>query len=494
MDFLSEILAVKRRRVATAKARLPLDKLRTFAHQIRAGAQRYAFRDALSSDSRINLIAEFKRRSPSKGRINSQADPAAMAQIYESAGAAAISVLTEHDYFDGSLEDLRRVRETTRLPILRKDFIFDDYQIYESAYAGADALLLIVAALDDPTLASLRTVAEDELGMDALIEVHTKNELDRAIACGARLIGVNNRDLRTFEVSVATSYMLARAAPKDAILVSESGLTLEEVRRLREDGYRGFLVGEALMRAADPAEAIRGFIGESEPLSPRSVFVKICGITNVEDARAAITAGANMLGFNFYAHSPRYIEPDAARQIIDTVRAEAGTGDNAVTMIGVFVNESVKNVRRIADEAGLDGLQLHGDETIEFCDQLKRLLPRQFVIKVVPTTRSVDVESLGRYPTDAFMLDAHDSKLRGGTGRIADWTIASKTAKVLPRLFLAGGLSPENVADAIAAVRPYAVDACSSLEMAPGRKDHARLREFVTAVRESKLHVETTAK
>src|SRR5687767_7066622 len=199
MDFLSEIISVKRQRVEAAKARIPLERLRELARP-----SQHRLIASLHDRSRPNIIAEFKRRSPSKGQIKSAADPTAIAQIYESAGAAAISVLTEEDYFDGSLDDLRRVREASRLPVLRKDFIFDEYQIYESADAGADALLLIVAALDDQTLSRLRGIAEDELGLDALVEVHTRDEFNRAVACGARLIGVNNRDLHTFEVSVAT--------------------------------------------------------------------------------------------------------------------------------------------------------------------------------------------------------------------------------------------------------------------------------------------------
>src|SRR4029077_20588475 len=175
--------------------------------------------DALRLNRGINLIDEFKRRSPSKGKIKNEADPAAMARFYESAGAAALSVLTEEDYFDGSLEDLRLVREVTSLPVLRKDFIFDDYQVYESAWAGANALLLIVAALDDETLTRLRAITEEELGLTALVEVHTGSELDRALKCGARVIGVNNRDLRTFNVSIDTSLQLAKIAPRDAILI-----------------------------------------------------------------------------------------------------------------------------------------------------------------------------------------------------------------------------------------------------------------------------------
>lgn len=488
MDFLSEIISVKRQRVDAAKALMPIDRLRELA-QLQAGSRRLT--GALRDRTRPNIIAEFKRRSPSKGPIKSAADPATTARIYESAGAAAISVLTEQDYFDGSLDDLRSVRGASLLPVLRKDFIFDEYQVYESVAAGADALLLIAAALDDQTLRRLREVAEDELGMDALVEVHTREELDRAVACGARLIGVNNRDLRTLEVSIATSHLMARAAPENTILVSESGLTPADIRELRNLGYSGFLVGEVLMRAPDPAKAIRDFISASEPLS-RSVLVKICGITNVEDARAAIEAGADMLGFNFYRPSPRFIEPKTAREIIDAVRRGARASERSVLMIGVFVNESVENVRRIASEAGLDGVQLHGDETVEFCDQLKQLSPRQFLIKALQTPASIDLNALSLCPTDAIMLDAKDANLRGGTGKIADWAIAGEAAKLLPRVFLAGGLSPENVAKAISAVHPYAVDACSALELAPGKKDRARMKEFVAAVQASKLQGSTS--
>lgn len=187
-----------------------------------------------------------------------------MAHSYESAGAAAISVLTEEDHFAGSLDDLRAVREVVSIPILRKDFIVEDYQVYESAAARADALLLIVAALADEALARLRRLTEDELGMDALVEVHTKSELDRAIASGAKLIGVNNRDLRTFNVSTETSVELARHATADTVLVSESGLNPHEVRKLRAIGYKGFLVGEALMRAEDPERQLRAFRGENQ--------------------------------------------------------------------------------------------------------------------------------------------------------------------------------------------------------------------------------------
>ena len=493
MDFLSEIIAMKRKRVAEAKERWPLqpDLIRTCLKPKRADGFPHSFKKALGRDQ-INLIAEFKRRSPSKGKIRPNASPVAIARTYELAGAAAISVLTEEDYFGGSIGHLKRIREISRLPILRKDFIIDEYQVYQSVLEGADALLLIVAALDDETLTRLRMMAEDEFGLDALIEVHTKDELDRAVACGAHIIGVNNRDLRTFEVSVETSYRLAQVAPSDAILVSESGLTPPEVRKLRDAGYQGFLVGEALMRAPDPAQAVREFIGEPEAVS-QSVLVKICGITNLEDARAAVAAGADMLGFNFYRRSPRFIKPDAAQQIITSLRSETVSKPQSVKMVGVFVNQTLFDVGLTAEEIGLDGIQLHGDEKANYCRFFKRFDPCPLVIKVIPPDAQRDWGALSRYPVDAFMVDASDPTLRGGTGRTADWMFAREAGRQLPRLFLAGGLSPENVAEAIAAVRPYAVDACSSLELSPGKKDYARMKEFVAAVRAVKLPDEVSA-
>jgi indole-3-glycerol phosphate synthase len=262
MDILSEIIASKRSRLETSKRALPVEELRATARSARANASAHALRNALSGNA-INIIAEFKRRSPSKGTIRENADAATLARSYESAGAAAISVLTEENYFAGALDDLLAVRAQVSVPILRKDFVFDEWQVYESAAAGADALLLIVAALDDDTLARLLRLTEEDLDMDALVEVHTREEMDRAVAHGAKLIGVNNRDLRTFDVSTETSLQLARFAPAAAILVSESGLTPDEVPKLRAAGYSGFLIGEILMRSADPAQQLRAFKGEN---------------------------------------------------------------------------------------------------------------------------------------------------------------------------------------------------------------------------------------
>jgi indole-3-glycerol phosphate synthase len=264
MNFLNEIVQYQREHIQRAKELLSLSEVRDQAQSRRADAKPFALRAAINNrKNQLAVIAEFKRASPSKGNIQLQADPAAIARTYEQNGAAAISVLTEEDFFRGSLADLQAVKAAVQVPVLRKDFIIDEYQVLETAANGADALLLIVAALDDEQLASLRLLAEDELQMDALVEVHTADEMQRAVSCGAKLIGVNNRNLRTFAVSLDVSAECLAAAPPDSIVISESGLRKHaELRRLHDAGFHAFLIGEALMRAEDPGKALSDLIGK----------------------------------------------------------------------------------------------------------------------------------------------------------------------------------------------------------------------------------------
>ena len=264
--FLSEIVARKRRTVAKLRATSTVGALRARAVEIRKNTAPHRLCEALNATSpALKIIAEFKRSSPSVGMIRGDLSPADVAGCYERGGACAISVLTDEEYFSGSIEDLRSVRSSTHLPVLRKDFIVDPIQIYEAAIAGADAILLIVAALDDNSLGELRKVAEDELGLDALIEVHTSDELRRALKVGARIVGVNNRDLQTFEVSLSTSERLIAEAPRDRLILSESGLRdPEHLRHLHALGFRGFLIGEALMRAKDPETALRDLLANAD--------------------------------------------------------------------------------------------------------------------------------------------------------------------------------------------------------------------------------------
>ena len=266
VGVLGEIVAVTRARVHELRKALPLDRVLSMAPT--PGARRPLSR-ALRREGRVNVIAEFKRRSPSRGPIRADLQPVRAAQDYEAAGAAALSVLTEPQYFGGRIEDLQEARAATLLPCLRKDFIVDPYQVWESWISGTDALLLIVAALSDAELAMLLKTAE-EAAIEALVEVHDGEELRRAVGAGARIIGVNNRDLRSLEVSLETSVRLAPEIPDHVVAVAESGLKNgDDLRRLRDLGYDAFLVGEHLMQAAEPGQALEAMLVAAGDPGPR---------------------------------------------------------------------------------------------------------------------------------------------------------------------------------------------------------------------------------
>ena len=250
--FLDKLVASKRSRIEEAKRSVDVVGLSRAAVEISTKKTPNRLQTALQRTDRINIIAEFKRASPSKGMISDRLDAEEVANMYTNGGACAISVLTEEDYFLGSLNDLRRIRENVDLPILRKDFLVDDYQILESAAAGADAILLIASILSPESLMRLQKLAND-FGLDAVIEVHDREEIEIAIEVDAKIIGVNNRNLETFEVSLDTSRALIEHAPKGSILISESGISSpEQIAELRRVGYSGFLIGESLMRSNDP--------------------------------------------------------------------------------------------------------------------------------------------------------------------------------------------------------------------------------------------------
>ena len=255
---LNRIVEARRAAIAHRQKSVPETVLRFGAKQAEPVRD---FAAALSRDA-INVIAELKKASPSRGVIRSEFDPVSLAKGFETAGAAALSVLTEEQFFQGDLKHLKVARAAVAIPVLRKDFIVDPWQVWEARATNADSFLLIVAALDDVRLAELLALGR-ELGMEPLVEVHTREELARALAVGARILGVNNRDLRTLEVRVETSYELIEAVPDECIAVAESGLrTHDDLKRLRSAGFDAFLIGEHLMRQPDPAAALRSLLGQ----------------------------------------------------------------------------------------------------------------------------------------------------------------------------------------------------------------------------------------
>jgi indole-3-glycerol phosphate synthase len=476
---LGRILTRTRERVLVRRREMPIDRILVTAPTPTA---RRPFGPAISRPGQVNVIAEFKRRSPSRGVIREDLHPVSVAQAYEIAGAAALSVLTEEQFFGGSMEDLRVARGATLLPTLSKDFVVDPYQVWDAWYAGADAVLLIVAALEDGDLRQLLSTA-DEAGLEALVEVHDEQELRRALHCGARVVGVNNRDLTTMAVDLQTSLSLAPLIPDEVVAVAESGIRGPgDVRRLRDAGYDAMLVGEHLMSEADPGKALESMIRESSAQrwagraerAGTRVFVKVCGITSVDDAVAVARAGADAVGLVFWPGSPRRVDLETARRISAALPP-------FVLRVGVFVDAPREELVRTSEEVGLDVLQLHGQEPPEELGGL----PRR-VVKAVHVGEGFALSSALRYQgaADGILLDSRPggASAPGGTGVTFDWSLAREVREKVSFLMLAGGLTPDNVARALTAVRPDAVDVSSGVESAPGRKDPAKVRAFVHAV------------
>jgi indole-3-glycerol phosphate synthase / phosphoribosylanthranilate isomerase len=487
MTFLTQILDHKKQEVLERKARVSLQQMREIALM---APQPLDFVGLLRKDAhhyqRPALIAEIKYRSPSKGILAHCVDPLQLANTYAANGAAAISVLTDQRYFGGQLEHLRQVADMQPwLPLLCKDFICDPYQVYEARAAGADAVLLIVAGLEQQTLEELHDLVI-ELGMAPLVEVHTGSELQRAIALEPLLVGINNRNLMTFDVSLDTCLRLRDQSPPGVLVVAESGIhTAQDVASLADAGFGAILVGEALITAGDIGAKVRELTQRfminiaPNPLSPAG-RIKICGITNFEDALLAVEAGADMLGFNFYPHSPRFISPEVCQAIVHELRTRGAHPQ----MVGIFVNMPVEQIRGLMRTCDLDLAQLSGDENLEEVKVLKGRAYKSLRIDKKDGALRIASQYAGKETQPALLLDANVTDAYGGTGNVADWQTARLLAVHYP-ILLAGGLTPDNVADAIRTVKPWGVDVASGVESFPGKKDPDRLRKFITQAKDN---------
>jgi indole-3-glycerol phosphate synthase / phosphoribosylanthranilate isomerase len=382
------------------------------------------FEEALRAPG-LAAIAEVKRRSPSAGDLRPEADPGALAAAYEGAGAAAVSILVD-ERFGGTWDDLRAARSSSRLPLLAKGFFSTEKHLQTAREAGADAVLLLLRDLDDETVRDLSGVAT-RLGLETLVEAHDAQELERAVALGVPVLGINARDLSTFRIDRRAQLELVARAPRERVVIAESGIESRAQGAAAElAGADAILVGSTLMRASDPAAELRELL--SRPL------VKVCGLTREEDVAAAVEAGADLVGFVLVEASPRRAAsvlpvPDT----LLTVAVVVGTAEtDGADLVQLYPPEQGK-VR------GRDAVLLREGEEV---------------------ARVVDL------PWDE-----------------EDASHLERARSVEGRLMLAGGLGPENVGAAIADVRPWAVDASSSLESAPGIKDHARVRAYIEAAR-----------
>lgn len=451
---LGEIVARKRTDVAARLRGTTLDSLRQ-----RAETSRRSLREALARPG-ARFIMEVKRASPSGGLIRPGADPAAQARAYRGA-ADAISVLTDAPFFGGSFADLAAVRAVFDGPILCKDFMIDPRQVAEARGHGADAILVMLSVLDDSEAAAMIAEAR-RLGMDALVEAHGADEVDRAVALGAALIGINNRNLKSLRVDLSVTERLAGRVPADRILVAESGIeSRADVERLAPFAD-AFLVGSSLMRAPDPADAARLLAFGR---------VKVCGITDPADLAVAADAGASHAGLIMVPGTPRAVTFGEA----EAIAAEAG----ASRIVGVFRDERAMNVARVADALRLHAVQLHGQEDEEYIKLLRRHLPAGCEIWAASAVgRAVAAPRPG---ADRTLFDSSLAGRTGGTGRRFDWTRV-KGRPELGRGLLAGGLGPENAA-AASRVGAWALDVGSGVEACPGRKDKGKVRAFFDALR-----------
>ena len=508
--ILDKIIEATKIRVAQEKQVESPDSVKAAALALPADTG-FPFEAALRQQD-FNFICEVKKASPSKGIIAEHFPYLDIAKEYEVAGAAAISVLTEPDFFKGDKKYLQEIASAVKIPVLRKDFIIDEYQIYQAKVWGASAILLICACLDVPMLTKFRELA-DSLGLSSLVEAHDEHEVQMAIDCGARIIGVNNRNLKDFTVDVQNSVRLRNLVQDDVIFVSESGLeTPEDIQVLRDNNIGVALMGETFMRSPNKVEKLAYLYGPTY-YTPK---VKMCGISKVETIPAVVEAKPDYMGFVF-APSKRQVTVDQAKTLVEELHKQYGNRysreevqcsndvvqdgavigavhegtltstenasptlihQEAIKTVGVFVNETLDNLVSIATEANLDVVQLHGDEDEAFIQSLKERTNVE-VWKAVQIRSAADAETWSDSSADMLLFDAYHKDERGGTGEVFDCSCLDEFERPF---MLAGGIDSTNVARAIRTVRPYGIDISSGIET-DGVKDDEKIKAFTNIVR-----------
>ncbi|AXT37379.1 bifunctional indole-3-glycerol-phosphate synthase TrpC/phosphoribosylanthranilate isomerase TrpF [Alteromonas sp. BL110] len=457
-NVLEKIVADKREEVAARKEALPLESFK--ANLVPSEKSLFA---ALSEPN-AGFIFECKKASPSKGLIREHFDLDEILAAY-TPYAAGISVLTDEKYFQGKFEYLAYVTERVAQPVLNKDFFVDTYQVYLARHYNADAVLLMLSVLNDDEYRELASVA-NELSLDILTEVSNEEEMERAIALEANIIGINNRNLRDLSTDLATTERLVpmlEKATHDYVVISESGIyTHQDVLRLAPIS-QGFLVGSALMAEADLPRAVKTLVNGA---------VKVCGLTSSEQAQMAFDKGASFGGLIFAEKSPRCVSEAQALNITQSVNG---------AFVGVFVNHDVDDVASLATSLNLFAVQLHGSEDETYISALADKLPEGCEIWNVEGVKAASSDALpetvDRHLNNSLisrvLLDCQVGNAKGGTGEAFDWQLLNDI-EAKHKLVLAGGINAQNVADAIA-TGSGAIDVNSGVETAPGEKCEERL-------------------
>ena len=407
------------------------------------------------------FILECKKASPSKGLIREEFDLDLIAGVYKNY-ASAISVLTDEKYFQGDFSYINQVREQVSQPILCKDFIIDPYQIYLARYYQADAILLMLSVLDDDAYQAYRDTAHS-MNMGVLTEVSNEHELIRAIALGAKIIGINNRNLRDLTIDLNRTKTLAAKIPADRVIISESGIYQHTQVKELSHYANGFLVGSSLMSQDNIDRACRRLIfGDN----------KVCGLTHHRAAADVYIAGAVYGGLIFVEKSPRYVDMEEARLIM------AGA---PLLYVGVFQDEDPEVISYTVKRLGLSVVQLHGDETPKYVKTLRALLPKTCEIWKAYGV-SENLPDVSKFNVDKHLLDTRVANQSGGTGQAFDWSLLENSDLDKSKIMLAGGLTPENAQQA-ALIGCAGLDFNSGVESAPGKKDKVKLDAAFAAIR-----------
>ena len=450
---------------------------------------RNSFKDAITKRE-VAIIAEVKFASPTEPHLGSPDELLSRVREYEAAEADAISIVTERHFFQGDPLHVGKIKQAVSLPVLQKDFIIDEYQIYEAALGGADAILLIAKLVSKKELVAFVTLAK-KLELEPVVEINDEEDLKKALATITDIIAVNARDLDSFVVDIDRACNLLNQVCDDYIRLAFSGVfSRKEVEKYQDAGAQGVLVGTSLMKAKNVKDfmlSLRGrttkqsakkkiATGSLSPRNERGIKVKICGIRTLEAAQAAMDAGADFLGFIFVPGTKRYIEPKMAKKIIEILRlsarrriAQDDRENGKVKIVGVFKDENIDTVNKITHDLGLDFVQLHGNENNDYMKQIK-----------TPIIKSITVDDNPRnLQANYFILDR---KTRG-EGQMVNLKKAEGLALGYP-LFFAGGLTSENVSEVVRKVRPFAVDVAGGVET-NGLQDIDKIRLFIRAVRHS---------
>lgn len=469
MSILSQIIQQKQHEVTLLKQSFWGNAVQKEAYLSQIKKSEISFYDALQNQNRVwpRLIAEVKKGSPSQGLIRADFDVAEIVTLYDQY-ADAMSILTDEKFFLGSLENLKIARQKTNKPLLRKDFIIDEFQIYEARQAGADAVLLIAAVLNLEKMQEFLDLTYS-LGMDALVEVHTEEELENVLKTNAKIIGINNRNLKDFSIDLNTSNRLAALIPPDRIIVSESGLSSQaDLKQVRKN-VDAVLIGTAITKKQDMESQLKALVGLPQ--------IKICGITNLEDAQKSVEFGADYLGFIFYEPSPRYVSPEKAIEIIKKVKDLKPN----LKAVCVFVNKKIEQILSIIQTSSeVDVIQLHGDESNDFILELQKALQNESleIWKALRIQNKADLRKSAEFlNADVLLLDTYHKGSYGGTGKSFDWDILTDFNPT-QKIALAGGIGSDNLLIAIQKVHPKIIDLSSRIEKEPGKKDLFKLQEI----------------